>query len=138
MEHPIFRKKSLSRITSPEALSDGLTVTRPAVWLVLAALLLMLAGLLIWSASAHIDSFAEGTADVSQGTMRIVFDNEPTARNIRSGMTVKAGETESRITSVGTDENGRVFALAPSVLPDGRYRVNAVFRRTEVLSLLFR
>lgn len=37
MENPIFRKKSLDRISSPEALDDYLHVTTPAVWMILAA-----------------------------------------------------------------------------------------------------
>ena len=38
-EQPIFREKSLKRITSPEELSDYLRVTSPSVWLVLAAVI---------------------------------------------------------------------------------------------------
>ena len=33
MDESIFRKKSLDRITSPEALGDYLHVTSPTVWL---------------------------------------------------------------------------------------------------------
>ena len=49
MENPIFRKKSLDRISSPEALDDYLHVTTPAAWMILAAVIMMLAGMLIWS-----------------------------------------------------------------------------------------
>ena len=53
MEHPIFRKKSLERIAAPEALNDYLHVTGPAVWLILCAVILLHAGLLVWSSSAR-------------------------------------------------------------------------------------
>ena len=47
MDQTIFRKKSLERISSPEALSDYLHVTSPSVWLILTAVILLLAGILI-------------------------------------------------------------------------------------------
>ena len=47
MDETIYRKKSLERITSPEALSDYLHVTSPTVWLILGAIILLLAGILV-------------------------------------------------------------------------------------------
>ncbi|MBQ9420511.1 MAG: hypothetical protein IJU30_01970 [Lachnospiraceae bacterium] len=61
MENSIFRKKSLEQISSPEELNDYLHVTGPSVWLVLTAVILLLAGMLIWSSVASFDSFATGT-----------------------------------------------------------------------------
>ena len=40
----LFRKKSIDRIQSPEQLNDYLRVANPAVWVLLAAILLLLAG----------------------------------------------------------------------------------------------
>ena len=136
MDESIFRKKSIDRITSPEALNDYLRVTTPTVWLILAAIILLV-GFLAWSTVANIDSFATGTAQVESGAMTIRFDDEQIAQNVQSGMTVVVGETESRISGVGTDENGSLFAVAPTTLADGSYPVKVVFRRTQVLSLLF-
>ena len=45
----IFRQKSMERLSSPEQLNDYLKVTNPAVWVVLAAVIFLLAGLFIWS-----------------------------------------------------------------------------------------
>ena len=44
----IFREKSIERISGPEALNDYICVTRPSVWIVLLALVLLLAGMLAW------------------------------------------------------------------------------------------
>ena len=137
MENPIFRKKSLDRISSPEALDDYLHVTTPSVWLILIAIIALLAGLLIWSHVASIDSFATGRAQVENGTMYIEFDNEQIARNVQSGMIVMSGETQSRISSVGVDNQGNIFALAPTELADGHYVVDVLFRKTQVIQLLF-
>lgn len=137
MGETLFRKKSLERISSPEALNDYLHVTSPSVWLILLAVILLLAGMLVWSSAASIDSFATGTAQVTDGTMYIHFDNEQIAENVQSGMTVTAGETASRISSIGKDAEGELFALAPTSLADGTYPVRVVFKQTQVLSLLF-
>ena len=118
MENPIFRKKSLDRISSPEALDDYLHVTTPSVWLILIAIIMLLVGMLIWS-------------------QYIEFDNEQIARNVQSGMVVMSGETQSRISSVGVDSRGRIFALAPTDLADGHYVVDVLFRKTQVIRLLF-
>jgi hypothetical protein len=137
MDNSIFRKKSLDRISSPEALDDYLHVTTPSVWLVLNAIIALLAGLLIWSHVASIDSFATGRARVENGTMYIEFDNEQIARNVQSGMVVTSGEAQSRISSVGVDNQGNIFALAPTDLADGHYVVDVLFRQTQVIQLLF-
>ena len=48
-ESGIFREKSLERVSGPEALNDYIRVTTPSVWIVLAALVILLAGMLAWS-----------------------------------------------------------------------------------------
>ena len=137
MDESLFRKKSMDRISSPEALSDYLRVTSPAVWLILAAVILLLVGVLIWSSVASIDSIATGTAQVEDGSMIIHFDDEKIARNVKTGMTVVVGETVTRVSSIGTDAGGQLFASASTTLADGSYTVNVIFRTTKVLQLLF-
>ncbi len=136
-ENTLFRKESMDRIQSPEQLNDYLRVTNPSVWVVLAAIILLLVGMLIWSASAQIDSFASGTAQVQNGEMRLVFDDTQKAAKVQAGMTVTVGETSSVISSVGTAEDGSLFALASTALANGSYPARVVFRQTQVLSLLF-
>ena len=48
-ERRLYREKSLERISAPEDLNDYIRVTTPSVWLVLAALVILLAGMLAWS-----------------------------------------------------------------------------------------
>lgn len=137
MEEPVFREDSLKRIRSPEDLSDYLRVTNPAVWIVLAAVILLLVGFLIWSATASIDSLATGTAQVENGSMRILFDNEQIAESVQPGMTVKVGETEGRISGVGQNPDGTMFATASTTLMDGSYPASVTLRKTQVIRLLF-
>ena len=137
MDETIYRKKSLEKITSPEALSDYLHVTSPTVWLILGAIILLLAGILIWSSVASIDSFVTGTAQVEDGSMRILLDDEEFSNVIQPGMTVRVGQSESQIGSIGVSPSGTCFAMAETTLADGSYPARIVLRRTQVISLLF-
>ncbi len=52
----LFRERSLEAVESPEALNDYLRVTSPGVWLVLAAVVLLLAGAMLWGIFGRIHS----------------------------------------------------------------------------------
>ncbi len=45
----IFRKQSLERVSSPEELDNYLVVTRPGIWFTLIAIIVLLAGVFVWS-----------------------------------------------------------------------------------------
>ncbi len=45
----VFREKSLDRISNPDKLNDYIRVTTPGVWVFLAAILILLLGMLAWS-----------------------------------------------------------------------------------------
>ncbi len=49
MANQVFREKSMERVASPEQLNDYIRVTSPSVWIVLAALLVLLLGILVWA-----------------------------------------------------------------------------------------
>ena len=133
----LYREKNITRISSPEQLNDYLKVTKPAVWAVLAAIVLMLVGTLIWGSFAYIGSSVEGIAEVENGTMTVYFKDGSFAGNVQEGMNVKVGETSSTIIGVGRDQNGRVFAQAETILDDGSYLASVTYKQTQVLSLLF-
>ena len=46
----VFRKKSMTKISTPEQLNDYLKLTNPGIWILLAALVLLVAGLFIFAA----------------------------------------------------------------------------------------
>ena len=137
MDNQIFRKESLDQISSPEQLNDYLIVTNPALLLVLNAVIQMPAVMLFWSSVASIDSFASGTGQVQDGTMRIMFEDAQIAKSVQTGMTVTAGDVSAQVSSIGYTDDGEMFALAPTSLADGTYSVQVVYKKTQVLSLLF-
>ena len=133
----LYRKGSLEQIQSPEQLNDYLHVTNPSVWVLLTAVILLLAGLLVWGSFAYIDSEAFASAEVVDGVMTLRFDDPLAAESIEVGMTVNIGETSAEILSLGEDEQGS-FATAQVELPDGRYEASIRYRQTQILKLMFR
>ena len=55
-EFKLFREKSLEAVESPESLNDYLRVTSPGVWLVLAAVIALLAGGVLWGIFGRINT----------------------------------------------------------------------------------
>ena len=51
----VFREKTLSKVSQPEDLNDYIRVTRPSVWIVLAAMVLLLIGIVVWMVFGSID-----------------------------------------------------------------------------------
>ena len=127
----------MDRISSPEQLNQYLRVTSPAVWVVLAAVILLLAGMLVWSSMTCIGSYVNGVGLVEDGKMTIDFQEDAAADRVEAGMTVNVGEVTFPISSVGRDEKGEIFALAEAPLADGEYQVRVTYRQTQVLKLLF-
>lgn len=138
MENRIFRQKSIERISSPEQMEDYLHVTNPSVWALLAAVLLLLAGLIVWSSAASVESFAAGTAYAEDKVLTVVFEDESAARNVEPGMTVTIGNDTGRIASVGRDAEGHIIAVCSTDIPNGQYEARVGYRRTQLISLLFR
>lgn len=63
----LFREKSLEAVESPESLNDYLRVTSPGVWLVLAAVIALLLGAILWGVFGHIRTTAQVAVEVKDG-----------------------------------------------------------------------
>jgi len=55
-DNNIFREKSLSKFSSPEGLDQYIKTTTPSLWIMLAAIIVFLAGVLFWAVTGRIDS----------------------------------------------------------------------------------
>ena len=64
----LFRKKAMNRISSPEDLTGYLRVTSPGMWIILAAVIVLLAGLFAWSAVGTLETTVDATAIVRDHT----------------------------------------------------------------------
>lgn len=65
----IFREKSLEQLSTPEQLTSYLRVAGSGVWFVLAGIILLLAGLLVWGVFGRIFTTVTVPAQVSGGQM---------------------------------------------------------------------
>lgn len=70
MNSSIFREKSIERVSSPEKLDDYIRVTTPSVWITLAAIVILLVGVIAWGIFGELtvhndDGTAETVAPIS-------------------------------------------------------------------------
>ncbi len=133
----IFRQKSLDRISSPEQLTSYLKVTNPGIWLLLAAVIILLAGLIAWSCVGQLETYEEATAVVTNGKMELMmYDAKP--GTVMVGMTVRAEDTQTKIAEVSKDEFGRETAYCTTTLPDGKYDASVVVESISPISFLLK
>ncbi len=60
----LFRQKSIDKVSSPEKLDDYIRVTTPSVWVTLIAIVLLLAGTIIWGIFGEVEIHHEdGTTE---------------------------------------------------------------------------
>ena len=124
------------RISSPEQLNDYLKVTSPKIWVLLSAVILLVAGLLLWSSFTTIESYATGMAQAVGGELVVTFDDPEKASKVQPGMEMEVGDVETEVLAVGTNENGDLIASAHAHIPDGSYKVRVGYKATQVISML--
>ena len=132
----IFRTKALERITSPEKLTDYLKVTNPGIWTLLAAIIILLAGLFVWSTVGTLETVSDGVAEIKDGQAIIVI-TENKGNDIAPGMLVRIDDDDYRITDVQKDDYGRTTAYAPIEKTDGKYDVKIVTESMHPIRFLF-
>ena len=137
MAKQLFRKQVMDRLSSPEELNDYLKVTDTGAWAILVAVVLLIIGAVFWGFTTFVNSSVSGAAVVENGRMQITFDDDNLAGNMETGLTVKIGNTTATVDSVGTDENGKVFATADTTLADGKYTAEITYKTTQLITLLF-
>ena len=129
----VFRKKTLDRISSPEQLTDYLRVTNPGIWVVLAAVILLLAGVFAWSMVGTLETKAEVKVVVSDHIAQIVPLSSET---MADGMPLRVSGQDYRIAFAQTDEYGRSVGMAEVNLPDGTYDGTVVTEAVHPISFL--
>ncbi len=97
MSKPLFRQKSMEKITSPEQMNDYIRVSNPGIWMVLAAVIVLLAGVCVWGIFGRLDTSLQ-TGGVCQNGRLIVYISEKDFSDI----------SEKTIVSV----NGNEYALS--------------------------
>lgn len=130
MEQSIFRKSSLERVSSPEQLNDYIRVTNPGVWLVLAAVVILLAGACVWGVFARLDTTISVPVEVTGGEARLLLED---GRQIAPSAPVIIG---GRKFSLGPAVGGGAYSVSVD-LPDGDYQATVVTERVAPISFVF-
>jgi hypothetical protein len=134
-QQTLFRKKTLDRISSPEQLTEYLRVTNPGIWVILVAVILLLAGLFVWAAVGTLETKADAAVVVRAHTAQVV----PTgAETLQEGMPLRVSGKESVIAAAKTDEYGRSIGMAELDLPDGTYFGTVVVEQTHPIDFLLK
>ena len=92
-KNKLFREKNLEQIESPESLNDYLQVTSPGIWIILATIVVFLAGACIWGTFGHIDS-AVKTAVIAAGEETVCLVPEKALESVVKDRTVKIDKVE--------------------------------------------
>ncbi len=101
MSHSIFRKKSLERISSPEQLNDYIRVSTPSVWMVMLAIIILLAGVCVWGVAGHMDTTLSVVAVAEDGAV-VAYVKEADAAKISAEAAVRVEGAEGTVLSVST------------------------------------
>ena len=152
----LFREKSLEAVESPESLNDYLRVTSPGVWLVLAAVICLLVGAILWGVFGHIKTvtpvavtvengksvcyvpYAKVDGVMNQGVVQLDGRDYPMDTAAECEMIVVAEGTSLRILRAGNLSVGDPVVLVPADtdLADGVYAGVAVTEDLRPISLL--
>ena len=135
MDKQLFRKQSIDRISSPEQLQDYMRVTSPGIWMVLTAIIVMLAGLIICSSIGTVETSYPVAADVKAGEASIVLDKD-TEYTVKEGMTLRVAGEDITIENVRRLDNGETVVTAEVSLQDGTYDAKIVTERITPITFL--
>ena len=102
MNQQLFRKKSVDKVSSPEQLNEYIRVANPGVWMVLAAIVILLAGVVVWGFIGHLDTTLT-TAVVCENGEAVIYVKEADAEKIAVGMTVRVDDKEYTVSEISAE-----------------------------------
>jgi len=152
----LFREKSLEAVESPESLNDYLKVTSPGVWLVLAAVIVLLVGAILWGVFGHIRTtatvavavengeafcyvpYSSAKGIMKQGTVTLEGTEYPLDTDAEQKVIIVPDDASIRLKKAGGLNAGDPVILVPvdTDLGDGIYSGVAVTEDLHPISLL--
>lgn len=99
MNNGIFREKSVKRVSSPEQLGDYIRVSNPSVWMTLAAIIILLAGVCVWGGFGRLETTVSAPVVVKDG-QGVCYVTEKDVGAVKEGMPVIVNGQEYKVTSV--------------------------------------
>lgn len=99
MNSQLFRKKSVDKVSSPEQLNEYIRVANPSVWMVLAAIIVLLSGVIVWGIIGHLDTTIP-TAVVCEQDEAVLYVKEADIEKVAVGMVVRVGDKECTVSEI--------------------------------------
>lgn len=96
MSNTLFRKTSMDRISSPEQLNEYIRVSTPSVWMLLAAIIVLLVGVCVWGVFGTLDTELAVLAVAENGSVTL-YVKESDAKGLTEGMNVKVEDYEGTL-----------------------------------------
>lgn len=156
MSSTIFREKSLNKIASPEQMNDYIRVSSPSVWMVLTAVIVLLAGVCVWGMFGHLDTAVQTGGVCADGRL-IVLVGEEDHDKIRENAVISVDGVEYAVAEItnapirvddqidpyvvhlaGFTEGDWVYRLYADVprLADGVYAASVITERVRPLDFV--
>lgn len=155
MNEQLFRKKSIERVSSPEQLDAYIRVANPGIWMVLAAIVVLLVGVCVWGVLGQLDTTVPAVAVCEEGTV-VLYVAEEAHSSVQTDMEVQIGEelcfvTEVSAVPVAAGETLSDYALhvggftadewiclirTDAQVPDGIYAAEIVSERVTPMSFV--
>ena len=122
----LYRKESLDVISSPEQMRDYMHVTSPRLWMILGAIVAILAGFIIYAATTRVESTYDLKLEYISADYLTGEIPYAESENISVGMPVRIGDKPGSIQSVFNDTTVLLDAKLDSDVPleDGYYSLS--------------
>lgn len=150
----IFRQKSLERVTSPEGLDKYIRTTTPSLWLLLASIIVLLCGIIVWATVGKIETASEIGCVVSGGTTTCymaeadyekmtedafikINDQKYEIKNV-TGPVEQSGSSDSFLIHAANIEDGGWYYVitVKTDLANGSYKCKIVFEEISPISFV--
>lgn len=151
----LFRQKSLDRISSPEQLNEYIRVSAPPVWMLLAAIVILLVGVCVWGVFGHMDTTLSVVA-VSENGAVTAYIRETDASKVTADAAVTLDGAQGKVASIsaqpvpvdaafteymrhvgGIQEGEWVYVMTLDVdCPDGVYAAQIVIDSVSPMSFV--
>ena len=125
MNKQLFKKGNLDRISSPEQLHDYVKVANPGLWMIISAIIILLAGIIVWGFIGKIDT-TMSTAIITDHGNSVIYIGESDAKKLEVGMKVLSEGEEYKITAIAkepikVDESLTDYAIHASGITIGEW-----------------
>ena len=89
----------MDRVSSPEQLQDYVKVANPGLWMVISAIVILLAGVIVWGFIGKLDTTMRVAIVTDRGNA-VIYVGESNVEKIEVGMTVRCEDKEYTITDI--------------------------------------